>query len=79
MRPHLLAAGADTLEEQRLVLLRFFLSILATFLTPFAVRRIASCDRGVIFHLQVVPASVTRWYVQYGYNIHGGTRKLNGK
>jgi hypothetical protein len=38
---------------------------------PFAVRRIASCERGALFHLQVVLGSVTRWYVQYGYYIHG--------
>jgi hypothetical protein len=41
---------------------------------PFAVRRIVSCERGALFHLQVESGSVARWYVQYGYNIHG-TRK----
>jgi hypothetical protein len=26
-----------------------------------------------------VPASVATWYVQYGYDIHGGMRKVNAK
>jgi hypothetical protein len=45
---------------------------------PFAVRSIASCEREALFHLPVVLGRVTRWYVLYGYYIHG-TRNLNGK